>query len=152
MSNIWDRFDTIVTPTEVQEVKTQFAPIPEGVYTMLLEEIAPAENKTGLPMLKGKFRIVENNRIVFYNQMLQNLNNPNMTAVNVAEAVNFVSGLLQEEIDFVGLSAFANLISEVPIGTTHTIQVSYGKKDNEQKFPKLRVVEPLDLDSDNDIF
>lgn len=146
MSNIWARFDSIVTPTEVEEVKTQFAPLEEGIYTMRLEEIAPSESRSGLPMLKGKFRIVENNRIAFYNQMLQNINNPNMTAVNVAEAVNFVSGLLQEDIDFVGLESFANLITEIPIGTTHTIKVSYGKNDSEKKFPKLRVVEPLNLD------
>ena len=144
MENLWSRFDSIAKPEEVMEAKSQFEPIGEGTYKVLLEEISPSESKSGLPMLKGKFRIIDNNRIIFYNQMLQNLNYPNMTAVNVAEAVSFVSGLVQEEIDFTGLESFAQLITEIPIGTQHTVEVSYGKNDTEKSFPKLKVIEDID--------
>lgn len=139
MSNLWERFEGIVNPNEVAEAKTQFAPIEAGKYQMVLEEIAPAESKEGLPMIKGKFRTIEGNKVVFYNQMLQNLNYPSMTAVNVAEAVTFISGLIGEDIVFTGLSKFAEIISSIEVGKTYTVEVSYGKKDLEMKFPKLKV-------------
>lgn len=145
MSNLWSRFDGIAKPEEVAEAKSQFTPVDAGVYRMRLEELAPSESQSGLPMLKGKFRIIETNRVVFYNQMLQNLNYPNMTAVNVAEAVTFYSGLIEEEYEFTGLEQFATDISALPIGTMHTIAVSYGDKDYERKFTKLKLVDESEL-------
>lgn len=147
MNNVWERFDDIAKPEEVMEAKSQFTPVEEGTYKVLLETIEPSESKSGLPMLKGKFRIMDSNRIVFYNQMLQNLNYPNMTAVNIAEAVSFVGGLIEDEVEFTGLKAFAELISQIPIGSEHWVQVSYGKNDHEKKFTQLTVVEtPVEID------
>lgn len=153
MENLWARFDDIAKPEEVMEAKSQFTPVQEGTYKALLEELVAGESKNGLPMLKGKFRLVESNRIVFYNQMLQNLSYPNMTAVNIAEAVSFISGLLEEEIEFTGLGALAELVSQIPTGSEHWIEVSYGAKDYEKKFTKLKIVdapEELDLGEDTD--
>lgn len=141
MENLWERFDDIASVDDVLETKSQFTPVEEGVYKVILEELTPAESQKGLPMLKGKFRIVENNRLVFYNQMLQNLNYPNMTAVNVAEAVSFISGILGEDIEFTGLGALAELVNSIPTGSEHWVQVSYGVKDYEKKFTQLKVVE-----------
>jgi hypothetical protein len=149
MSNLWERFDTIVNADEVLEAKSKFEPIPSGTYLTILEDIEPSESKEGLPMLKGKFRLVENNRILFYNQMLQNLNYPNMTAVNVAEAVKFVGDLLGEEIDFTGLNDLAETVMNIPTGTEYKVTVSYGKKDTDMNFPKLRIVlPPVPMDDD----
>lgn len=143
--NLWERFDSIAQPDEVDEAKSQFTPVEPGNYKMILEEITPTVAKSsGLPMMAVKMRIVDNNRIVFYNQMLQNINYPNMTAINIAEAVAFVSGILEEEISFAelgGLKAFSELISGIPIGTEHMIELSYGKKDVEKSFPKIKVIE-----------
>ena len=153
MSNLWSRFDSIVTPDEVVEAKSQFSSIEEGVYKVTLEELAPAENKDGLPMLKGKFRMVEGNRIIFYNQNLQNLSYPQMTAVNIAEAVTFISDLTGEEYEFDGLARFADFITTIPLGEIYHIQVTYGAKDLDKKFPKLKIVEEpevLDLGSDTE--
>lgn len=137
---VWDRFDAIASADEVENAKTQFAPLDAGDYEMVLEEIEPTESANGLPMLKGKFRTVEGGKVVFYNQMLQNLNAPNMTAVNIAEAVTFVSGLLGEDIKFEGLAKFAEVVSGITVGETYTVNVSYGKKDLERKFAKLKIV------------
>ena len=87
MSNIWDRFDSIVKPEEVIEAKSKFEPTEAGKYEVTLEELIPSENKDGLPALKGRFRTIEGNKVIFYNQNLQNLNFPEMTAVNIAEAI-----------------------------------------------------------------
>ena len=143
MNNIWERFENIASVDEVQTAKVQFSPIEAGDYKAVLESIEPAESKDGLPMIKGKFRLVDNNRVVFYNQMLQNLNYPNMTAQNIAEAITFVGGLLGQDVDFEGLGHLANLITTIPIGGEYMMNVSYGKKDFEMKFPKLKVVEML---------
>lgn len=148
MSNLWERFESIVSAEEVQEAKTMFEPIVPGDYKVILEEIAPSESQAGLPMVKGKFRTVENNRVIFYNQMLQNLNNPKMTAVNVAEAVTFIGGLVGDEIQFIGLGQLAVLIEGLPVGQEYTINVSYGAKDYDMKFPKLKVVAKEGVEDD----
>jgi hypothetical protein len=139
MSNLWERFDGIATPSEVENAKSQFEPIEAGKYEVVLEELAPSESQNGLPMLKGKFRTLEN-RVIFYNQMLQNASNPTMTAVNIAEAVKFLDGITGEEVAFTSLGALANRVTEITLGGRYEIEVSYGKKDLEQKFPKLKVL------------
>lgn len=140
MTNLWERFENIVSKDEVADVKAQFEPIAAGDYKVILENIEPSESKAGLPMLKGKFRMIDNNRIVFYNQMLQNLNNPQMTAVNVNEANNFINALTGEDIDFDTLGKLAERVTNISVGGVYTITVSYGKKDVEMKFPKIKVV------------
>lgn len=162
MSSLWDRFDTIASAEEVIEAKKAFEPTPAGEYDCVLESIEPAESKEGLPMLKAKFCTIEGNKLLFYNQMLQNLNYPNMTAVNIADAVNFVSGLIGEEVAFKGLTSFAktvigmnDIVGENTDGTpilrlkqqfnsvVYKLKVEYGKKDLECKFPKLKFVSKI---------
>ena len=140
MTNIWERFENIVSKDEVADVKAQSTPLEPGEYLMILESIEPGESKSQLPMLKGQFRMVDGNRKVYYNQMLQNVSNPKMTAVNVNEAVRFVEGLIGEEIEFDGLGGLAKIVENIPAGGTYNINVSYGKSDYEQKFAKLKVV------------
>lgn len=161
MSNVWERFESIATVDEVESAKSKFTPIDPGNYEAVLEELVPGESKDGLPMLKGRFGMVADNRKVFYNQMLQNLNYPDMTAVNIADAVAFISRLVGEDIEFAGLGKLADMVTDIGnptseatvIGNTYNIKVSYGKKDIEMKFPKISVVgavvevEPLN-DSD----
>lgn len=149
MSNVWERFEGIVTKEEVADASSQFEPIEAGDYNVTLEAIAPSESKAGLPMLKGKFRMKDNNRIVFYNQMLQNINNPQMTAVNVGEANKFVNDLLGEDEDFDTLGVLAKRVEQVPIGSEYKINVSYGKKDTERSFPKIRIVSRSTEDAEN---
>lgn len=141
MANLWERFENIASVDEVADARVQFTPVQAGDYDAMLESIEPSESKNGLPMIKGKFRLVANNRIVFYNQTLQNLNYPDMTAKNIAEAVNFISGLLGQDIEFQGLGHLASLIYEIPSGKICRINVSYGKGDDEMKFPKLKIVD-----------
>ena len=144
MSNLWERFDTIVTPSEVTEAKNKFTPIEPGDYNAILEELQPGESKNGLPMLKGKFRTIEGNKVIFYNQMLQNLSNPAMTAVNVAEAVTFLGAVLGEDVEFQGLAKLADLVTSVPVGGEYVVNVSYGKNDYDMKFPKLKLVQKVE--------
>lgn len=140
MDNIWDRFETIATPTEVETAQNDFAPIDAGDYDCTLTEIKPSETKQGLPMIKGKFKCIDGSKTLCYNQVLQNINNPDYTKNNIASAVTFISKLLGEKITFTGMSAFAEQVSEVPTGTKYTINVSYGDKDFDMKFPRLKVV------------
>ena len=139
MSNLWERFNTIATPDEVNNAKSEFTPLDEGTYRCLLEEIQPSESQSGLPMLKGKFRMIEGNRIIFYNQLLQNISNPKMTAINIAEAVKFISDLTGQEYEFTNLGDMADFVSSIPSGTEHMVTVKYGAKDIDRKYPKLKV-------------
>lgn len=144
MSNLWERFENIVSKDEVQVAKHKFEPLAIGQYDVVLETLEPSESKNGLPMLKGTFRTTEGNRVIFYNQVLQNPNYPNMTAMNIAEAVSFVGALLGEDIEFEGLGDFANTVETVEIGGQYKLDVTYGNKDFDMKFPKLKVVAKRD--------
>lgn len=141
MSNLWERFDDIVKPDEVLEAKTSYAPLLAGDYVACLEKFEASENKDGLPMLKGQFR-TESNRVLFYNQNLQNLNYPALTAKNVAVANDFVNAITGEDVDFTTLGELADRVEKVVVGDWYTVNVSYGKKDLEEKFPILKIVEP----------
>jgi hypothetical protein len=160
MSNVWSRFENIASPEEVLQAKTAFEPIEEGNYACKLFKLEPSEAKSGLPMLKGAFK-TDTGKIIFYNQMLQNANMPKMTAVNIGEAVKFLEALTGEEIVFENLGQLANIaikaggveedeFNNVPavegelIGTGYIVEVSYGTKDVEKKYPKLKILEKLD--------
>ena len=138
--NIWERFENVASTEEVATAKVQFTPLEEGDYDVLLESIEASENKDGLPMIKGRFRIISNNRVVFYNQNLQNINYPNMTAQNIAEAILFIGALKGEDIEFEGMSKLASTIESIETGTKHRLNISYGKKDLDKKFPKLKII------------
>lgn len=148
MSNIWDRFENIATPDEVEAVEVEFTPIEAGDYECVLNELKPAESRQGLPMIKGKFTCVDGGKFIFYNQMLQNLNNPDYTAKNIKSAQWFVGKLLGETIKYNGMSDFAQKISSVPTGGSYIINVSYGEKDLEKKFPRLKVVRKIEDDDE----
>lgn len=141
--SVWERFDDIASVDEVVDAKNKFTPIEAGEYEVALEELKPDENKDGLPMLKGKFRILDSNRFVFYNQNLQNLNYPDMTASMIADAVNFVGNLMDEEIEYKGLTDLAQKVESITLGEVYKIKVFYGTKDLEMKFPKIKVLEKL---------
>ena len=140
MSNVWERFDNIAKPEDVEEVKSSFKPLEEGTYTMRLEQLEPSESKSGLPMLKGRFRVTHNNRVVFYNQVLQNINNPEFSKYNIGQAVAFLEGLIGDDIEYTGLADLAGIVEKVPMGEEYNVKVTYGKKDFEQKFPQLEII------------
>jgi hypothetical protein len=140
--NLWDRFDGIATPEEVEQAKVQAEPLEAGNYQMKLTDIKADTNKDGLPMLKGVLEL-ETGKKVYYNQMLQNLNYPQMTAVNIKDAVEFISGIIGVEVVFEGLGKLAVLIEQIVTGGDYIVEVSYGKKDAEMKFAKLKVIENL---------
>ena len=76
-----------------------------------------------------------------------------MTAINIAEAVNFLSGIARDDVEFVSLSQFADDIVSIGLGNKgeqYTIAVSYGKKDTEMKYPKLKIVKTNYADFDPD--
>ena len=147
MENVWERFDSIVNPEDVMEQKAQFEPIKPGVYAVTVESLVSAENRNGFPMLKGKFRLVDSNRILFYNHNLQVPGYEQLTIDNVAEAYALVQGILQDDFDFRGLGDLANKIESIPVGTGITIEVSYGRNDTGMSFPSVKVVEnEVDVD------
>lgn len=140
MSSVWERFESIANTEEVAEAKSRFESPEIGDYVATLESLEATESKEGLPMLKGMFKVVATGKGLFYNQMLQNINYPNMTAVNIADAVTFLSAVKGEEISYTGMSALADEVESIELGKEYIVNVSYGKKDLEQKFPKLKVL------------
>lgn len=143
MSTVWDRFDSIASAEDVIEATSSFTPIEAGEYAATLDKIQATESKSsGLPMLATCFRL-DNNRVVYFNQMLQNLNYPSMTAVNIAEAVKLIQGVTGTEFEFTGLADLASIVEATAIGGRFKIKISYGAKDLNQSFPKLAILEKL---------
>jgi hypothetical protein len=140
MSNVWERFDGIASAKEVEEAKVQYDQPEAGFYEAKLVSIEPSESKDGLPMLKAQFKTLEGGKTLFYNQMLQNLNYPNMTAVNIADAVKFVSKVIGSDYEFEGLSKFADFVKGISIGNIYKVEVFYATKDTEKKYPKLKII------------
>lgn len=154
MSNLWERFEGIASPDEVAEAKAKnnFEPVEAGEYKVTLEVLTPAENKDGLPMLKGQFRIIDNNRCIFYNQMLKNINYPDMTAINIADAITFLSAITGEELVYESMSKLEEIINGVQIGESYNIKVSYSKKDKEDmKYPKIKVLSKATNEDDDSL-
>lgn len=160
--SIWERFNEIegADVNSVEEARSQFDPIGEGDYKVRLEGLEASESKSGLPMVKGRFRIIEGERensIIFYNQVIQNINYPNITALNISKVMSLVSGILGEPIEFTGLVDLEKLLNSIEEGLEFTVNVTYDAKDTEKSFPQLRVVEDvdnleLDVDSEDEEF
>ena len=148
-NSVWERFNEIegADANAVEEARSQFEPFKEGDYKVRLEGLEASESKSGLPMVKGKFRVIEGERengIIFYNQVIQNLNYPNITALNISKVMGLVSGILEEKIEFTGLVDLEQLLSEIEEGIEFTLSLTYDAKDTEKSFPQLRVVKDLD--------
>lgn len=149
MTSVWERFNEIegADSNAVDEARSQFEPIGEGDYKVRLEGLVASESKSGLPMVKGRFRIIEGERensIIFYNQVIQNLNYPSITALNISKVMTLVSGILGETIDFTGLVDLEKLLNDIEEGIEFMLNVTYDAKDTEKSFPQLRVVEDID--------
>lgn len=141
MESIWNRFNAITTAEEVKVAMTQNTPIEIGEYECTLVSIEAALSKAQLPMIKGVFRTSEGKNI-WYNQSLQNLNYPSLTAANIAAAVQFLSALVGTEYEYKDLDSLADFIATIPCDTTHRIKVSFSTKDVEHRFPILTVIAP----------
>ena len=46
--------------------------------------------------------------------------------------------LVHEEFEFVGLDDLATRVQEIKLGGTYKIRITYGKKDYDKKFPKIK--------------
>lgn len=138
MSNLWERFENIANADEVAEAKSSYTPVEAGAYVATLEKFEATESQSGLPMLKAQFRLL-NNRVVFYNMVLQNVNNPEWTARNIAQAVTFVNKVTGEDVEFTSLGDLAQRVENTVLGKQYDITVTYGKNDVEMKFAKVSV-------------
>lgn len=138
--NIWDRFDSIATPDEVKAEESKFTPVDAGTYEARLGKITPAETRDGLPMLKGEFVRTDNGKRIFYNQPLQNISKPEVTARNIAMACSFLARLTGETVTYTGMSDLANFINTIETGGLYVLDISYGDTDIERRFPRIKVV------------
>lgn len=143
--SVWEKFEDIASAEEVVEQVLINKPVPVGDYNVLLKKLAPSESRGGLPMIKGEFQMVDGGRKIFYNQLLMNTSIPELTAKNIAQAVEFLSGLVGEEIEFTSMADLESLIYEIELDAEYVVNVSFNeKRDSEHKFPILTVVEKVE--------
>lgn len=135
---LWDRFESIANTEEVAEAKASFAPIDPGKYQAVLEKLEAGENKDGLPIIKSRFRTTTNKAIP-YNINIQNLSSPDMTKYNIVTALDFIGAIVGEDLEYEGMTKLQTIIESVTLGQMYDIEVSYGKKDTDMKYPKVKV-------------
>lgn len=149
MSTIWDRFEGIVKAEEVVEAKIQAQPVEEGNYEATLSSAEAGETKSNLPAMKLLFTLGSGKR-VYVTQVLQNLNYPHLTSLNIAKACELIEEITGEAYEFTSLSDMASKIEELPVGSNFIIEVSYEARDVEKKYAKVRVLEKVDLIAEDD--
>lgn len=149
MSSIWERFDDIASPEDVLEAKAKHDPVKAGAYDVVLEELETTENQNGDPMIKGRFR-TKDNKLVFYNQNLIATGYDKLTAQNIATAWAFIEKLMGEELPYTKLSDFLIVVPKVPLGSEHRIEVSYKAKDVEQRYPIVKIIDPIETEFGDD--
>lgn len=143
-NNVWERFDDIAKVEDIQEAKSQFVPIGEGIYQTTLEEIKADVNKNGLPMLKARFRDKASNKVIFYNLNLQVVGHQWITDKNIAEAILFIEGLIGDEYEYTGLSDMAEYLGTIPVGGEYYVKIVAGKNPD---FPEISLIDkPDDID------
>lgn len=142
-TNVWERFDRTVDAEKVMDTKSQFKKLPVGTYKAVLLSINADTDKNGMAMIKAKFRIKSNNRVVSYNHSLQSLNYPQYNDSNTAKGVSFFEDLTGRDYEFTSLGQFADDIDNLECETEHILDVNYDlKKDPEQKWAKISIVTP----------
>lgn len=128
MSIDFSKFDKEVdTKKLAEEVKeaaqnSEFPTVPAGNYVVSLEKLEVGETKDHRPMLKGQFRIKEDedgddtygNQCLFYNRVLYGTKND---ANMIAAAVGFLTSLEPSEdigpVTFESYSQFADLALDI---------------------------------------
>ena len=142
--SMWERFEGIATPEEVKNAQVDFKPLPAGKYPLILKTMEASESKDGLPMFKASFERVDNGNLVYYNQILQNINYPNITAKNIKRVVILVNGMTEKSYEYSGMGSFEEYIkTSAPsvLDKEFLIEVSYDKKDAvDMKYPIYTVV------------
>ncbi len=165
MTSVWERFNEIegADSSAVEDAINQYEPLEDGDYRVRLERwtdefgdeyvFQAGESKTGLPMAKARFRIIEGERenaMIFYNQLIQNLNYPSITAKNIASLMRVLSGILGERIEFKSMGELEKLFNNIDEGIEFTINLTHNAKG----YPEYKVIkelEPLEFsDSDED--
>jgi len=108
-------------------------------YSILLRNKNIIDNGENNKLWKKPSKMLHN---IWYNQSLQNLNYPSLTAANIAAAVQFLTALVGAEYEYKDLDSLAAFIATIPCNTTHRIKVSFSAKDVEHRFPILTVIAP----------
>ena len=86
--------------------KNEYTEVPDGVYECALEKLELGESKTGQPMIKGMFRILQGEhkkQCLFYNQVF--CRNAAGNAFSIKKGLDFLRSLQifdDVEVDFNG--------------------------------------------------
>lgn len=92
---------------EAQENAKEYSELPDGTYVCKLEKLELGESKTGKPLVKGMFRIIEGEhkkQCLFYNGSMVS-NNPQYNGFMKTKVLEFLRSLKvldDMEIDFDG--------------------------------------------------
>lgn len=145
MTNVWDRFETIVTPEEIKKAEDNtFLKLDEGNHFVELVSVEPAETQTGSPIAKFTFKDRKTNRKIMHSMFLTNMNYPEYTAREIVKVMNFLQDLTGKEYAFTSMGALANYIGTVEVGKIYEINAHY--RTPETKYPEIKIVECLGTD------
>lgn len=142
MSNIWERFNNIVTVEEVNEVqKNNFDKPTAGEHVVNLINIEPSETSNGSPTVRFIFEDVTNGSKYLHTMFLQNVNYPDGTARAINDVLKFVRIMTGTELKFTSMEKLCDDLNAVKYDGKIKIFVSYPKEDS--KYPKIAILERI---------
>lgn len=140
MENVWDRFETIVTPDEIKDAaENTFEKLEEGDHVVTLLAAEPAETQGGAPIVKFKFKVDKTKRLFSHSMFLTNMNYPERTANEIVKVINFLRDLTGKEYSFTSMSELARYILNIEVGNSYEINAHY--RTPETKYPEIRILE-----------
>ena len=140
----WTKFDNI----KVEHVETtNYEDVPVGRYAVSIEKLECKESKAGNPMLSVWFNIEAGefaNKKLFMNQVLLLRDDNDKYRIHTAnEFLRSLRVFPEEEIEFVNMSDYANLIADIAaeINKDWQYELIYG--ENKKGYKTYEIVDTL---------
>lgn len=138
--NIFDEWNAKVDDAFLKAIsdvdnsqETKFEPVPYGTYEVTLDTLMVKASKSGKAMLHARFRIVNDKRLIFYNQIIDQ-------AIGISIAKRFLRSMGTDcEVVFEDYSQFDRLLQEIKINCEE-LKLSFELVYSEEKgYPKCEI-------------
>lgn len=136
--SVWEKFENIISIEEFQEVASKKYEKPTaGHHNVELLAIETTETADGYPLVKFKFKDIDDMQFISCSMFLVNKFNPDKTADNIDDVIKRVRKL-GNDIDFAGMVKLDEDISKTEVGGHYVINIRY--RNENSKYPEFDVI------------
>lgn len=147
--SVWEKFENIVSVEEVEELsKRRFEKPKAGQHNVELLAVEPSESSNGLPLVKFKFKDIDNKQFINCSMFLTNQFYPERNAQELNKVITVLSKL-GNDIDFINMVDLEERIMATETGGKYLINLTY--RNETTKYPNFEVINRIP-DDVNDTF